>query len=602
MGVFQGNQTDLTTVDIQAPIGDERRPMRSGLMESFRRAAEEAERQERGPDSEVYRFLQAIFSLCPRFDTPEAPFGPMWEMHNKRSLIPEDLTPEDLDAIRTLATRANHPVLLARLFDLIWIKEKDHRACGNASTAYMEAAVGLVRGEDWVEGRLHYQRALHLAGRLGRDKELFGRVSESVIDAIRELIPEEDSLRSLQLMKVMIAARVGDPMEFAERTENLALRVMKSGDFYTARACWEVKADWQRIAKDPEGVKATMQKVADLLVAEADQRSRNGGEFSVGASLLAQGIEVLRQAGGASDRIEQLKKLLADYQEKSMAEMGHLGGEVDVTDLVINARKSVRGHSFFEALRRLAFGRPLANVPNLRKEVEHAAEQFPISHLFNGIIVDDKGRPIAKRGGLLGATTDNRESAQESEMFHHAAMFHWTIRAVSFIEPARQEIQNEHHPNFQDLMGIVRNNSFIPSDHEEIFLRGLHAGFHGDFLVASHILVPQVENSLRHLLEQRGVNITNLYSDGTQPVKVLGALLGLEETRVMLGEDMCFELRGILIEKVGYDFRNRVAHGFVSSDECQSVAAVNAWWIILRLCLIGFHLALQEPEKTSGEP
>ena len=113
---------------------------------------------------------------------------------------------------------------------------------------------------------------------------------------------------------------------------------------------------------------------------------------------------------------------------------------------------------------------------------------------------------------------------------------------------------------FQDLSFVVENNPFIPPDHEGIFLRGLHAGFHGDFIVASHLLPLQIENSLRYVLEENGVDVSNLMSDGTQPVKVLGAILGIPATKQIFGEQLCFELRGCLIEKTGYDFRNRVAH------------------------------------------
>jgi hypothetical protein len=75
-------------------------------------------------------------------------------------------------------------------------------------------------------------------------------------------------------------------------------------------------------------------------------------------------------------------------------------------------------------------------------------------------------------------------------------------------------------------------------------------------------------------------------SDGTQPVKILGALFDLPECRTLLGDALHFELRGCLIEKSGYDFRNRVAHGFVSEMECYSPAAIMVWWLVVRICMI----------------
>ena len=133
---------------------------------------------------------------------------------------------------------------------------------------------------------------------------------------------------------------------------------------------------------------------------------------------------------------------------------------------------------------------------------------------------------------------------------------------------------------------MILNNPFVPSGHEGIFLRGIHAGFNGDFLIASHLLVPQIENSLRFVLESQGVDVSNLMSDGTQPVKVLGALFSMNQTKEIFGDSLCFELRGCLIEKAGYDFRNRLAHGFVTERDCYSAAAAMIWWLVLRICLI----------------
>jgi hypothetical protein len=97
------------------------------------------------------------------------------------------------------------------------------------------------------------------------------------------------------------------------------------------------------------------------------------------------------------------------------------------------------------------------------------------------------------------------------------------------------------------------------------------------------------------------VDVSNLMSDGTQPVKVLGAIFGIKETTEIFGEALCFELRGCLIEKTGWNFRNRVAHGFVSEAECYSDAAQTIWWLVLRLCLTPIFQAMSE-QKAKNNP
>jgi hypothetical protein len=120
--------------------------------------------------------------------------------------------------------------------------------------------------------------------------------------------------------------------------------------------------------------------------------------------------------------------------------------------------------------------------------------------------------------------------------------------------------------------------------------------------VASHLLTPQIENSLRYVLESHSVDVSNLMSDGTQPVKILGAIFSMPETKQILGEALCFELRGCLIEKTGYDSRNRVAHGFVHEGECYSHAGVTVWWLVLRRCLTPVFQTLAERQTSAPQP
>jgi hypothetical protein len=45
----------------------------------------------------------------------------------------------------------------------------------------------------------------------------------------------------------------------------------------------------------------------------------------------------------------------------------------------------------------------------------------------------------------------------------------------------------------------------------------------------------------------------------------------------IFGRDLRFEMQGHLVEKV--------AHGFVTQSDCYSEAAVNAWWLTLKVPL-----------------
>lgn len=149
-----------------------------------------------------------------------------------------------------------------------------------------------------------------------------------------------------------------------------------------------------------------------------------------------------------------------------------------------------------------------------------------------------------------------------------------------------------------------------PAGREMLFARGLHAGLTGDFVVAMHLSLPQVENSLRHMLAQRGVVVTKLV-DGIEDVVFLHELLDARGTyrpllEEMFGEDTIFDLEGLLVRRFGANLRNRSAHGLMDYEQIQSVEGIYSWWLVLRLCvaaLIGPQIAARrrKEEEQQGD-
>lgn len=599
--LFNGDLTQIGNVDFEAPLAEAKSPCCDYYVTQYGKAAEQAKEKGDVNAAAIYHFLGAITSFYPRFDTPDQPFSPMIQMEGKRSPIPSDLLPDDILALRQLTKFVKDAALRSRLFDVLWELTKDHTACAEASASYVLAAEKLNTIDGWVHTTAHYHRGLYLAAKLGRTKDLFKRASESLQQAVRTAANDSEQFRCCQLMEILIRFGCGDPAEFAPIAADRAKKASDESDHRCSRHYWEVAADFYKFSKNPTGEKAARLAAAETHVSEYEQRIQGAGASAMAAAwFLQNGIEALRQAGASRERIDELRSRLTKLQADSLKEMKTVSTKIDISKPVEAAREHVQSPDFTEALFKFAFGQKLSKPKEIRESVLKLAKDFPMSHLFTTCVMDDKGRTTVKKEGLLNLKGEEFEQALEAEMFSHEAQMHWSIRVSGYIEPARLQIFNDHHPTFRDLVFVVRNNPFIPPGHEGIFLRGLHSGFHGDFLVASHLLVPQIENSLRHVLESHGVDVSNLMSDGTQPVKVLGAIFNMKETEKIFGESLCFELRGCLIQKTGFDFRNRVAHGFVSEAECYSVAAETIWWLALRICLTPVAQAIAEQKQNQS--
>lgn len=578
----------VEALDLEAPIASAPERSCEYYSDRFAHAAKVEEEKGNQQLAAVYRFLGSLVGFHPTYEVPDSPYGPMMQWEGRRSPIPSDLTPNDVGALERLAPLAKDPALRARLYDVLWILKRDHQACTEAADCYLAAAAAVDSPENWPHASPCYQRALQLAGKMGRDKPLYQKISTAIQNVVRGIAGEAETFRACNYLRLIQRYRCGDPAEFAAIAESIATASDAANEPYRARDYWETAADLWHDATNADGEKRARLAAAETYVVEAENRMTGPMASALAAAgFLSDGIEALRRAGEAKERIETLRKRLSEIQKASLDEMKTFSTEkLDISAPIESAKEHVRGQDLLTALLRFALGHDLTDCAKLKETVSKNANDFPMQHLFGAAIIDDLGRVIKQKPGLIGLSGEELEKRLQEEMFSHAAQFMWSLRVTAYIEPARIQIYNDHHPGADELAFLVTNNPFVPPGHEGICLRGIVAGFHGDFLVAAHLLVPQIENSLRYVLESQGVDVSNLKSDGTQPVKVLGAIFGMKETTEIFGESLCFELRGCLIEKTGYDFRNRVAHGFVSEAECYSAAASHIWWLVLRICLI----------------
>jgi hypothetical protein len=548
-------------------------------------------------ESDVTRqaLLQSLGFICsfhPNYEVSAEPYTPLYQSSNgSRSLIPGDLTEDDLNVVADLYDKSNNPALRARLGDVLWIRKRNHKAARAIIDDYIQVSnrLMLLQGR-WAEGIRLLRRAIQLGKGLGKTNEGWKLAEGAFLNALAN--PLSDALHdfSSHLFAIAHDYAVGDTKELAMKARVLAERAHSEKDFRRARIYLDHESRFWKYSKDTANEQAARLASALTYPDEVQAHLASAStSYMLLADVAAKGIEVLRQIKGPSDIIAQLRRHLSEFQQKSLGELQTFRSpKFDISDEVDAAVKFVETPDFETALLQLALGFPILDVIEFRKEILEHANQAPLSFLMTGNFMDEKGRPTSKLGGLPFSGGDEFEKNLEAHMFHQAALFRWKHRVAALLDPARLKIWSDHLPTPNDFGFLVVNNPFIPPGHEGIFLRGLYYGLAGDFLLSSHLLTPQIENSMRYVLEQRGVDVSILKPDLTQPVKILGGIFDLPETQKIFGADICFELRGHLIEKPGYSFRNNIAHGFLSEAECYGYAAVNVWWLTLRLCYLGF--------------
>ncbi|MCB1885632.1 MAG: hypothetical protein KDG89_16840, partial [Geminicoccaceae bacterium] len=142
----------------------------------------------------------------------------------------------------------------------------------------------------------------------------------------------------------------------------------------------------------------------------------------------------------------------------------------------------------------------------------------------------------------------------------------------------------------------------VPHGHEMIFATGFAHFFAGDFLVAAHLLVPQVEGALRHMLRQVGHDVTNMRTDGTQESRSLSNLLdpkGLRrELEAMFGPAIVREVDDLFDFHGGPALRHGLAHGLMSDGAFWNEDVIYACWFVFRLVVLALLPCRQEVERS----
>ena len=254
-------------------------------------------------------------------------------------------------------------------------------------------------------------------------------------------------------------------------------------------------------------------------------------------------------------------------------------------------------------LLQIAFCAKPPDVAELRERVEGYFKEGSFRYLFSTQIVSHNGRPVATSPALTGATKEEFEQILLSRMYQEAGIHHSLIsHIVHIVLTALHQVNLDHNVRLRDWDFLVAHNPFISQDRIAIFAKGLHAGLTGDWIVSAHLLIPQLENSLRYVLEQRGiVPYTNDTETGVSKAWTLEAMLKRQELIDDLGEDVIFDLRCLLISGFGSNLRNNLAHGLMSTGHFFDHSIVYLWWLTLYLCFHGIPLSNALEEVPSSE-
>ena len=191
-------------------------------------------------------------------------------------------------------------------------------------------------------------------------------------------------------------------------------------------------------------------------------------------------------------------------------------------------------------------------------------------------VMADDGRTVE-----TSAVENGREAQLAAEM---RAIFrrHAGKVALARLQPARDQLRIEQNYRLADFVTIAKHSPIVPADRAGIVGRGLYAGYCGEMVDAMHILMPQFENIVRHVL-QGAEALTAHHKNGLDMEVALASLLDRPQMAEEFGDGLKLAIHAIMCDRAGPNLRNDVAHGLMNEEACESAYALYAWWQILQL-------------------
>ncbi|MDV9032289.1 DUF4209 domain-containing protein [Pseudomonas sp. RAC1] len=529
-------------------------------------------------DSELSEVLAWATSMMLDASSAQAPLVPLCRFGTQTSATLDFFSDQDIFCLAAITSEISSSELRARISDIVVLRLPRLVAQAEiAVNAYWQSAQELIAAGEIFTALQRIERGLRLGFRY---KKAFGEVysglSEYLIDQL-ELGSFDD--QQLKSVRVMYDLRIKDNGWICSVCLNFADRHVDKKSYRIAVSLLELAASCAM--SDPELVNKIFRKIADCHLAEA--RAHNN---FMSCACIISAIEALERIPNTRSERDSLYSDLREHQRDWRQYMSSFSiPSPDISEDVADAKKVVAGTDFFDSLFRLVLfvARP-SDVSKLRDDALKSLDGNIFAHM-GAEHIDHEGLPVAIVPSVTSEEQD--EEGIWAQMMQYLKLEH-EFMVQARILPALQELSLSYYWEDEFWMRLLRNHPFVPTGHEEYYLRGLNAGLQGDFLGSTHFLIPQVENSLRYILRQKARENTRKFSDGTQERESLSSLLDNEEIVSALGEDAMFGIKAILTDKIYGDLRNQVSHGYVPSNYMYSSGAIFFWWQILQIIMRPF--------------
>lgn len=510
-------------------------------------------------------------------------FGPLFAMTNKNREMVEyprlqDITLEILSYWDKRARESKHPILRQRYSNLVWdfsekiIQQKPHYSIAQIfiDSIIEIAEKDLYKYEVKVIEKL--KRALSLALTIN-DKERIEKLKNTIIN-YEEKIAEDDKpglwgFSYELLIKNKKIQLNQEEQRIIKNLEERLERLLNGSNHWAAQRAALLLADYYK-GENPSRTKDILIAYGDMVQKVAEQASS-----LVSVSWLEDLYHIYSQYGLKNEPSKLLIKIKEIFKNIP-SEMKQIEVPIEIPkDELEKFINDVIDGDIKTVLQKIAiYYLPKKNkIINQLKDLSQIA---PLSFLFARKIIDESGRELAAIGSL-----------EEDIDGHIVFQISQNMQITSFI--LRETISrfiSKYNINSANIIDYLYNSPLFDERRKEFFKTGIDAYLNGQFLIALHVLIPQIEALIRNLAEMIGLPVLKQSRSGGFNYRTLDELLREENIKQVFGEDLSLYLRVLLTDPRGWNLRNNVCHGISNARIFNEHTANRVFHALLCLALV----------------
>lgn len=533
----------------------------------------------------VFRLLSIVVSYGVELQDLEQPFVPMMSRGDGTKITsgPEDLSEQQRRVLETSTINSQSDEYNARVFDVLWTVEKNYKFALKAIDSYLAAATSQNDNLEWFEKLQRLTRGRILAQKVNKQASVdLILVTLEAIIAANENDPDFPLAHYLETL--LYFPRVDVP-RYAAKAEQIALSAKAAKNFFDAERFWSLSARWQKQLGDTNSVIRHQIEAAECYVQMAEyQIQLQPPQILLASSWLEQAIEAYRAIPHQRERVIELHRKLLLIQRNTYQEMKTISSaKIDIRKMVSDAEGMVRGYACQDALIRFCAVSSIPTHEEINAIAEDGLKHAPLVNMMRSVVVNQIGRVTARKNPEAGFPQNIDAETKSATEFEHLGNA-IALYSRGLVLPALEVIQTEHLVRVCDLEDLFRFSKFIPTNKLKGVAQGYRYFFSGDMFTAASILLPLMESSLRHILESSGEIATNINHELIQDERTLNDILDHPGLGRILGYDVVFNLKGLLVSRHCYNFRNRALHGLMETAEFSSAGILFLLWLWFRLC------------------